>query len=136
MEGMSTMASDSYYTHLARQQLERLEANRAQCLADLQAAKANSDYDSAGAAVQELADIEAKKQNVLNLHQQYVASQTPPEPVELTPEERHAKPWDRMDWHDALEIARTSKYASDLDANDPLVQAGFKEVLARRARGE
>jgi hypothetical protein len=70
------------------------------------------------------------------LHQQYVASQTPPAPVELTPEEKHAKPWDRMTWQDGLDLARTSKYGADIDANDPNVQAGFREVMARRQRGE
>ena len=129
------MAAYDYYTHLARQQLQRLNANRAQTLADLERAKAEADYDSAGMAVEQLADIEAKKQNIVALHDQYVRSQTPVEPPELTPEEKHAKPWDRMNWVDGLEIARTSKYGADIDANDPNVQAGFAEVARRRARG-
>jgi hypothetical protein len=78
------MAADDYYTHLARQQLQRLDANKAQTLADLAAAKANSDYETAGSAVQELADIESKRTNLLNLHSQYVRSQTPVEAPELT----------------------------------------------------
>ena len=130
------MASDDYYTHLARQQIQRLDAGKAQALADLAAAKANADYETAGSAVQELADIEAKKQNIVALHDQYVRSQQVPEPPELTPEEKAAKPWDKMDWADGLELARTSKYGADIDANDPNVQAGFREVMARRARGE
>lgn len=90
------MAADDYYTHLARQQLQRLDANKAQTLADLAAAKANSDYETAGTAVSELADIEAKRQNLVALHEQYVRSQTPVQAPELTPEERFAKPWDRI----------------------------------------
>jgi hypothetical protein len=72
------MASDDYYTHLARTQLERLEAGKAQALADLQAAKANADYESAGAAVQQIADLEVQKANILNLHSQYVRSPAGP----------------------------------------------------------
>ena len=41
-----------------------------------------------------------------------------------------------MTWQDGLDLARTSKYGADIDANDPNVQAGFREVMARRARGE
>lgn len=86
--------------------------------------------------MQQIANLESEKANLVALHQQYVASQTPPAPVELTPEEKHAKPWDRMTWQDGLDLARTSKYGADIDANDPNVQAGFREVMARRQRGE
>ena len=72
--------------------------------------------------MQELADIEAKKANIVALHSQYVQSQQVSEPPELTPEEKAAKPWDKMDWDDGLELARTSKYGADIDANDPNVQ--------------
>jgi len=130
------MAADDYYTHLARQQIQRLNAERAQALANLEAAKATADYDSAGTAVQDLADIEAKKANIVALHQQYVRSQEPVPPPELTPEERFAKPWDRMDWQDGLDLARTSKYGKDLSHDDPAVVAGYREVMARRQRGE
>ena len=125
------MAADDYYTHLARQQIQRLDASRAQALADLEAAKASNDYESAGEAVQVLADLEAKKANVLALHGRYVDSQTPSAPVELTAEEKAAKPWDKMTWEDGLDLARTSKYGRDLDHSDPNVQ-----VMARRQRGE
>src|SRR5215471_3274036 len=97
--------ADDYYTHLARQQIQRLDASRAQALADLEMAKANSDYESAGASVQQIADLDAQKQNVINLHNQYVASQQQPAPPELTAEERHARPIEKMDWSDSWEIA-------------------------------
>ena len=126
------MASDDYYTHLARQQIQRLDASKAQTLADLAAAKANSDYDSAGMAVQELADIEAKKQNIVALHDQYVRSQTPVEPPELTAEERHAKPWDKMDYADVWEMCQNSAHGVDENA----FRSGMAEVARRRARGE
>ena len=130
------MASDDYYTFLARTQVQRLDANRAQALADLERAKADSDYEGAGAAVQTLADLDAQKQNILNLHNQYVRSQQVPEQPEVSDEEKFARPWDKMTWQDGLDLAKTSKYGKDLDANDPNVQAGFREVMARRARGE
>ena len=126
------MAADDYYTHLARQQIQRLEANKAQCLADLQRAKADADYETAGSAVQELADIEAKRQNIVALHDQYVRSQTPVEPPELTPEEKAAKPWSAMDYGDVWEMSATSKYGVD----ENLFRAGMAEVARRRAKGE
>jgi hypothetical protein len=87
--------------------------------------------------VQTLADLEASKRNVLALHNQYVRSQQPPPaPPELTAEEKAAKPWDKMTWEDGLDLAKTSKYGRDLDHSDPNVQAGYREVAARRARGE
>jgi|SRR5215475_5665024 len=126
------MAADDYYTHLARQRVQRLDASAAQARADLEQAKANADYESADVAVQTLADLEAQKRNVIDLHQQYVASQTPPAPVELTQEEKHAKPWDRMDYGDVWEMSQNSKYGVDENA----FRAGMAEVARRRARGE
>ena len=130
------MASDDFYTFPAKQRLQQINAGRAQALADLEVAKAHSDYESAGQAVQQIADLDAQRANLVALHRQYVDSQTPLAPPELTQEEKHAKPWDRMSWEDGLDLARTSKYGRDLDASDPNVQAGFREVMARRARGE
>jgi len=128
-----TMAGDDYYTHLARQQLQRLNADRAQTLANLENAKSQSDYELAGDAVQQLADIEAKKQNLISLHDQYVRSQTPVEPPEPTPEERHAKPIERMDYGDVWEMCKNSKHGVDEDG----FRAGMAEVARqRRARGE
>jgi hypothetical protein len=129
------MAEDAY-TFAARQRLQTIKAERAQALADLESAKARADYDAMGDAEEELARANSREQNLVALHQQYVQSQQVPEPPELTPEEKHAKPWDRMTWEDGLDLARTSKYGADLDASDPHVQAGFREVIARRQRGE
>jgi hypothetical protein len=119
------MASDDFYTFSARQRLQQINAGRAQALADLEVAKAGSDYDSAGQAVQQIANLDAEARNVVALHEQYVASQTPPAPVELTAEERAAKPWDRMDWDDALALARTSQFGKNLTHDDPNVRAGY-----------
>ena len=130
------MASDDFYSFSARQRLQQINANRAQCLADLEQAKASADYESAASSVQEIANLEAQRQALVNLHSQYVASQQVPEPPELTPEERAAKPWDKMDWQDGLDLARTSKYGKDLRHDDPNVQAGYGEVMRRRQRGE
>jgi len=127
------MAADDYYSHLARQQIQRLDASAAQARADLEMAKANADYESAGVAVQTLADIEQQKQNVLNLHDQYVRSQQgPPPPPEPTQEEKAARPWDKMDYGDVWEMSQNSKYGVDENA----FRAGMAEVARRRARGE
>ena len=128
--------ADDFYTFSARQRLQQINAGRAQALADLEVAKAQADYDSAGAAVQQIADLEAQRQAIVNLHDQYIRSQTPPEQPEASAEERFARPWDRMTWDDALDLARNSQYGKDLDHSDPSVQAGYREVQRRRGRGE
>lgn len=130
------MAADDFYTHSAAQRMQTLEAGRAQALANLEQAKASADYDSAGEAIQNIADIEAEKANLVRLHQQYVQSQQPAAPPELSSEERAAKPLERMSWNDALDLAKTSKYAKDLSWDDPNVRAGYFEAQRRRARGE
>ena len=126
------MASDDFYTFSARQRLQQINANRAQSLADLEVAKSNSDYESAAASVQEIANLEAQRQALVNLHSQYVASQTPPAPVELTPEEKAAKPIAAMDYGDVWEMSATSKYGDSIN----LFRAGMAEVARRRAKGE
>src|SRR5262249_40799929 len=127
---------DDFYVFSTRKRLELIDAARQQTLADLSLAKSGADYDSASEYVQRLADLDAQQANLVNLHQQYQRSMTAPAPPELTPEEQAAKPWDRMTWDDALDLARESKYGRDLTHNDPHVQAGYREVARRRARGE
>ena len=128
--------ADDFYTFSARQRLQQINAGRAQALADLEVAKAQADYDSAGAAVQQIADLEAQRQAIVSLHDQYIRSQQPPEQPEATAEERHARPWESMTWDDALNVARNSQFGRDLTHDDPHVQAGYREVARRRARGE
>lgn len=127
--------SDDFYSQAASHRLTQIEAERAAALADLAAHRANSDYDSAAASVQALANLDAERQNLVSLHQQYVASQQPAQQPELSEEERNARPWHRMTPQDALDLAKTSKYGKDLDWNDPNVRAGWTEAQARRARG-
>ena len=126
------MASDDFYTHSARARLQQINADRAQALAGLEQAKASADYVSAQELVQAIANIDAESRNLLALHQRYVDSQTPPEQPELTQEERHAKPWDKMDYSDTWELSQTSKYGVDENA----FRRGMLEVQRRRARGE
>jgi hypothetical protein len=130
------MASPDFYIYSAMQRLQQINAGRAQALADLEVAKAGADYESAAASVQEIANLDAQRQAIVNLHDQYIRSQQVPEPPELTDEEKHAKPWDKMTWQDGLDLARQSKYGKDLNHDDPAVIAGYAEVMRRRARGE
>jgi hypothetical protein len=130
------MASPDFYQYAAQQRAAELEAQKAQALADLAQYKAANDYQGAAGAVQQIANLEAERNNLAVLHDQYVRSQTPVAPPELTAEEKAAKPWDKMTWEDGLDLARTSKYGADLTHDNPNVQAGYREVMARRARGE
>ena len=128
--------NEDFYTDSAKHQLERLDSERAQANADLQNAKAQGDYDSAAYSVQAIANIEAQKSNLLNLHNQYVQSQQPPARIPLTAEEFHAIPAEKMSWDHGLHVARQSKYGRSLNWNDPNVAAGYREAIARRGRGE
>jgi hypothetical protein len=114
----------------------QLEAQRAASLADLAVHRSNRDADSMAASIQELANIDAETRNLGALYQQYVASQNPPQPPEPSPEERQARPIHRMDWQDVTNLARTSKYARDIQPNDPNLIAGWNEAMRRRSRGE
>jgi hypothetical protein len=125
-----------FYSDSAKRRLEQIEAERAVALADLAAYRANSDYDSAGSAIQQVANLDAERANLAQLYNNYVASQQPPAPPQLTPEERAARPITKMDWSDTVELARTSRYGKDLKPNDPNLIAGWNEARRRSARGE
>jgi hypothetical protein len=128
--------ADDFYTFAANQRLAQIDATKSRALADLAEQKAASDYEGAAASVQSIANAEAERANLIALHKSYVVSLTPPVPPAMSREERDAKPWQKMDWNDALEIARTSKYAKDLNHDDPNVAAGYREAMARRGRGD
>jgi hypothetical protein len=128
------MIKSDPYLKMANRQFRDLDAGIAQASSDLEAYRVAGDNQSARAALQQLADLSAQKQNLAALQNHYLQSrQPPPEP---TAEERAARPLDRMSWQDGLELARTSKYGAGISENDPNVQAGFAEIQRRRARGE
>jgi hypothetical protein len=130
------MAQDDFYMQSAQRQWDALEAQRMRELADLQAAKAAGDEDSAAASILGIANIDAAKRNLAQLTNDYAASQNPPAPPPVSKEQRAARRWDEMDGQDLLDIARTSRHAKDLTWNDPNVRAGWAEAQRRRARGE
>jgi hypothetical protein len=113
-----------------------IETQIAAANADLQAYNLNNDVQSAAQCVQQIADLSAQRANLIQTYNQYVQSQQPVPQQPQTKEELQAKSWDKMDWNDALELARTSKYGSNLDWRDPHVRAGYHEVLRKRATGE
>jgi hypothetical protein len=127
------MAED-WYVEIGRQRLAELNAGRAQALADLELAKSTADHDAASTAMQNIADIDQAQANLGRLYDQYARSmQPPPEPSK---EERAARPIHRMDWSDVVEMTRQSKYAKNIQPNDPNLIAGWQEAQRRRQRGE
>jgi hypothetical protein len=121
-----------FYEQSARQRLERIEAERAAATADLAAHRANSDTYSAGQSIQQLANLAAEQDNIHRLYNNYVASQTPRQPPQLTDQEKLAKPTHRMNYNDVWEMSATGKYGVDERA----FRAGMAEVQRRKARGE
>jgi hypothetical protein len=128
--------SDDFLTNSARQRFEQIQAERAAAQADLMAHKSNSDTYSAAQSIQQLANLAADEQNLTTLYNNYVQSQQPRQREYLTPEERAAKPIHKMDWSDAVDLARTSRYGKNIKADDPNMIAGWHESQRRRARGE
>ncbi len=128
--------ADDFYSDVARQRFNEIAAARAQATADLEQAKASFDTEAATAAVQTIADLDAQRTNLAALYNSYVASQTPPQPREVSREERAARPWQNMDWQDVVEMTRGSKYARDIRPDDPNLIAGWQEAQRRKARGE
>lgn len=125
-----------FYLESLQERLAQLDAERAAHLADLQAHRSNGDRTSASVAIQDIANCEAARQNVMELGNRYIASQQPPQAPELSAEERAAKSIHRMDWRDVVDMTRTSKYARNIEPNDPKMIAGYQEAMRRKSRGE
>ena len=127
--------SNDYYLDIAKQRVGQLEADKAELLAGLARAKVDGNDYSATEILQGLANNDQEMRNLNQLHSDYMATRNPQQ-VPLSREEWKAKPIERMNHEDALEVARGSKYAGNLDFNDPYVRAGLAEAAKRRARGE
>jgi hypothetical protein len=128
--------ADDFYLSAASQRANELAAERQAHLADLAAYRANGDTQSAAQVVQALANNQAEQQNLQTLCNDYVAAQQPRRQPEPSPEERAARPINRMDWSDVVEMTRGSKWAKDIRPDDPNMIAGWHEARARRGRGE
>jgi hypothetical protein len=125
-----------FYQDSAHRRLQQIEAERAAAMADLAAHRLNSDYDSAGQVIQQVANLDSERANLTALYQRYVTENTPAAPEQLTDEERNARPWHKMTADDGLQLAKTSKYGRNLDWSDPNIRSGYAEAQRRRSRGE
>jgi hypothetical protein len=128
--------SNDFYLDAARARANEIEMELSAAKTDLLAHRHNQDVQSAGEAVQRIANLTAEQTNLRSLCESYIASQQPPAQPELTAEERAARPWHKMTPDDGLAVARASKYGKSLDWNDPNVQSGYAEAQRRRHRGE
>ena len=125
-----------FYIESGETRLQEIAAERAEALATLERSKANADYQTAGVAVQQIANLDTEQANLVGLYNRYVASQQPPPQHVPTLEERRARPISAMDWNDIVEMTRQSKYAKNIQPDDPNMIAGWYEGQRRRARGE
>jgi|tagenome__1003787_1003787.scaffolds.fasta_scaffold20986856_5 hypothetical protein len=128
--------ADDYYVELARKRAAEIEADKAEMLGGLARAKAENNEFSGTELIQGIANCEQELRNLNQLHADYMSAKNPPQPVPLSREEWRARPVERMSADDGLLVARNSKYGSNLDWNDPNVQAGYQEMQRRRGRGE
>jgi hypothetical protein len=113
-----------------------IQAQISACNADREAHNLNGDTQSAATCIQQIATLSREREDLHRLYAQYVQSQQPQYGPEPTQEERAARPWDRMDARDVLDMTRTSKYAKDIDWRDPYMRAGYAEAIRRRTAGE
>jgi hypothetical protein len=120
----------------AQYRAQEIDTQIAAAQADLAAYNLNQDRASAASAVQQIATLSREREDLHRLYNQYVQSQQPQYGPEPTKEERAARPWDRMDARDVLDMTRTSKYAKDIDWRDPHMRAGYAEAIRRKTAGE
>jgi hypothetical protein len=127
--------SQDFYLNAAQQRAAELEMELSAAKTDLLTMRHNQDLQGAGEAVSRIAQLTAEQTNLRSLVEGYVQSQQPRRQPELSDEERAAKPWNRMDYSDVLEMTKQSKYFKN-DGWNADMQRGFEEVARRRARGE
>jgi len=130
------MANDDPYLRGLQRRMAHNRAAEAAAKADLDTHVLNGDEDGIGESEQQIADVRAQQRNLASLAQEYIASQNPPASQEVSAEERAARPPERMDWQDVVNLARSCKYATDLKPDDPNMLRGYREAQRRRQRGE
>jgi hypothetical protein len=114
-----------------------IEAEMAAAKADLMAHRANNDVESASASVQQIANLEAERANLNTLYQNYVQSQQPPAPEQLTDEERNARPWHKMTPDDGWRSpARRNMAAASTGMTQTSEAAGTKLSAAGSGENE
>jgi hypothetical protein len=125
--------TDDFHTESARKRLAYLDAQRQQTLANLAISKNDNDYESAAEEIQTIANIDAQRTNLINLHRQYEESQRPAQQVPQTREEWKTKAIERMTLEDGLEVARESKYGKILTGMIPVFSADIRRCCAAGA---
>jgi hypothetical protein len=101
------MAED-FYWQAAKARSDQLEAELAAATADLQAYRRNGDSESAASTVQQLADLQAQRNNLATLWNQHVSAQRGSQPY-VSQEARHARGPSEMDTQDIADIMNGSK---------------------------
>jgi hypothetical protein len=101
-----------FYQDSAQRRLQQIEAERAAAMADLAAHRLNSDYDSAGQVIQQVANLDSERANLTALYQRYVAENTPRQPEQRTQEELEHLPWNKMTPDDGLQLAKRRNTAA------------------------
>ena len=120
-----------FYQESAEARMERLNFQRQMALTNLQEARMTGDVHGGGEFAQEIADIDAAKENLVRLHNNYLQSKQPVH-QEQTDQEFVSKSPERMDYSDSWRIASKSVHGID----EAAFRAGIAEVQRRKARGE
>ena len=110
--------NDDFYGRAAITRANMIDAEMAAAQADLAAARANNDVESASANVQALANLRAERANLTQLYNDYVASQQGPHRPYVSEEQRAARQPNEMDSEDAAALVRTSKYSKNFTSAD------------------
>ena len=112
------MSNDDFYGRAAITRANMIDAEMASAQADLAAARANNDVESASANVQALANLRAERANLTQLYNDYIQSQQGPQQPWISDEQRQARQPNEMDSEDCASLVRTSKYSKNFTSAD------------------
>jgi hypothetical protein len=89
-------SNDEFYASAANKRLNQLDAERLRAQHDLAVSLSQGDEDAAAGEIDTIAEIDAKRANLIQLAQREVARQNPPQQAPQTDQEFLSKSPERM----------------------------------------
>jgi hypothetical protein len=122
------MAED-YYTQVAKHRLGQIDAEKAAHQANLMQFRAEGDMDGGAHAAQQIANLEAERNNILALHQQHVNA-TAPQP------QRHwrDKRTEEMNYNDVAQMLIETSSNPNPHFDEQAFRAGIDYVQRNPVR--
>jgi hypothetical protein len=96
--------NDEFYANAAQKRLNQLDAERLRAQHDLAVSLSQNDQDSAAIEIDTIAEIDAKRGNLIQLAQREIARNQPSPPQYESQNEWKAKDATHMNWKDAVRV--------------------------------